>query len=371
MKRLLLMAVLAFAGASQDLYAQNSELQSESFFNTPAPGTLPLRATVELKGGNKIIFEYTNLAQANAMPNLDSLIKTIWASLSPFHDSLAKPLVSRRVDYYATAHDERIRIKEYPQSGSFYSISGTDIAQLKIEQDTLRIKLLTPPPVTTRKGATNDPIPYFVMLVINNITDIGLLSAGELGEAAALFQKDILQHVTAKLTHPALRMDARYNLAAQKRITPETGVSPATGSAFTLGLYAGFGLQYTNGDWAPSMSGGLELKRAVNTNQWRSLALYFDNYFFFSRNAVTGKRLVDVNSFLTARYSFASVSKIDHSRLIFTRSFAVGYLITRKGEWFDKVTVKITLPGISFRNITIEPEFINQYPSLKLTLSLQ
>ncbi len=365
------MVVLALAGATQDIYAQAGQLQSESFFNTPPPGALPLRATVELKGGNKIIFEYTNLSQVYLMPDLDSLIRNIWASLAPFHDSLSKPLVSRRVDYYTTSQDERIRIKEYVQIGAFYSISGTDIAQLKIEQDTLRIKLVTSPPASIRKDATNDPIPYFIMLVINNITDITSLPPGELKDAATLLQKDILTHVTAKLTHPALQMDARYDLAAQKRITPEAGVSPATGSAFTLGFYAGFGLQYTNGNWAPSISGGFELKRAVNTKQWRSLALYFENYFFFTRNAVTGKRLVDANSFLTARYSFASLSKLDHSRLIFTRSFAVGYLVARKGDWFDQVTLKITLPGISYRNITIEPEFINQYPSLKLTLGLQ
>lgn len=371
MKKLICIVVLALAGATQDLHAQVSELQSESFFNTPPPGKLPLRATVELKGGNKIIFEYTNLSQADLMPDLDSLIKTIWAALGPFHDSLAKPLLSRRVDYYTTGHDERIRIKEYAQSGSFYSISGSDIVQLKIEQDTLRIKLLTPPPASVRKGASKEPIPYFIMLVINNITDIEFLPAGELNEAASLLQKDILKHVTAKLTHPALQMDARYDLAAQKRIMPEAGVSPATGSAYMLGFYASVGLQYTNGSWAPSGAGGLVLKRAVNTLQWRSLALYFENYFFFARNAVTGKRPLEANSFLTVRYSFSSLSKIDHARLVFTRSFALGYLVARKGEWFDKVTFKITLPGMSFRNASLEPEFVNQYPSLKLNLYIQ
>ena len=198
MNKAVIVVVLALAGIAQGLYAQENALQSGSLFNVPPPGELSLRSTVDLKGGNKIIFEFTNLAQANTMPDMDSLIKAIWVALAPFRDSLAKPLVSRRIDYYATGSDERIRIIEYPQIGNFYSITGNDIAQLKTEQDTLRIKRLTPPPASGRKEEIKAPIPYFIMLVMNNITDIESLSAGELNAATRLVQEDKEKHVCQK-----------------------------------------------------------------------------------------------------------------------------------------------------------------------------
>jgi hypothetical protein len=53
---------------------------------------------------------------------------------------------------------------------------------------------------------------------------------------------------------------------------------------------------------------------------------------------------------------------------------SIGYLIKRNGNWFEKNTVKFSLPGLQSKNIILEPEFyFNDFfkhfsPSLKLTL---
>ena len=175
----------------------------------------------------------------------------------------------------------------------------------------------------------------------------------------------------AKNTHPALRMDARYNLKEQKRIAPVKGEALATGTGTMLSLYSTFGLQYLYNYWAPSAGAGLQIRRAVDQQHWWSVALYEDLYYFFSRNATTGKRMADGNVFITARYSYSSLLKANGSRLTFSNSAAIGYLVSRKGEWFDKVTFKITFPGVRFGNISIEPEFINLSPSIKLNAHIQ
>lgn len=361
---------LVLAGATQDLYAQTTKSNSERLFNDPPPGELPLRAVIDLKAGNKIIFEFTNLAQVTAVPNTDSLIKAIWTGLGPLHDSLSRPLVSRRVDYYTTGWDERIRITEYPQNGSMYSITGNEILQLKTAQDTLRIKQLTPPPARRRKGDTT-AIPYFIMLVLNNITDIESMPGGELQAATRLMQEDVWKSVYAKNTSPALRMDAWYNLKEQKRIAPAKKTALVTGNGTFLSLYATVGLQYLYDSWIPSVAGGIEVRRMANQWQWWSVSLYVEGYPLFARNVATGKRLVESNTFIGSRYTFGTLSRRDPSRLTISNSVAIGYLVQRNSEFFDKVTFKVTLPGLRFHNVALEPEFINGNASLKLNLFIQ
>lgn len=361
---------LALAGATQDLYAQTTKSNMEALFNTPPPGELPLRAVIDLKAGNKIIFEFTNLAQVAAVPNTDSLVKAIWTALAPFRDSLSKPLVSRRVDYYTTGWDERIRITEYHQNGSMYSITGNEILQLKTAQDTLRIKQLTPPPARRRKGDTT-AIPYFIMLVLNNITDIESLPDGELQAATSLVWEDVRKSGYAKNTNPGLRMDAWYNLKEQKRVAPQKSEGLLTGNGIFLSLYSTFGLQYVYDSWIPSVAGGVEMRRMMNQRKWWSVALYIESYPLFIRNIATRKRSVESNTFICGRYTIGTSSKTDPSRLAISNSVAIGYLVQRNSELFDKVTFKITLPGLRFHNVALEPELINGATSLKLNLFIQ
>lgn len=365
--------MLAIAGM-EPLFAQtvsNPPKISEIIFNTPKPKTLHYNFDFLLPNSNKITLELTDVTQLNALVNVDSLVEKVWLDLQPLKDSLTKPLVNRRVDYNSLLNGPQIRITEYPQSGTTYQYIKDELVQTKIEQDTVRIRLLT----TFKTKADNEirtlGKPYFIMLRLNNITDIALLPAGVLNQAIEMLRKDL--EPALKKNKESRMFYAMYDVAKQKRMTP---VSNSVGSTKRKYIepYLQPALQYIRGSWAPSIGVGLQLLRGYYNGNREVFKLYWEPYFFFTRG-ISNDLLTQRNDFITFKYNTVRARQNNFPDV--GLNFSIGYLVDNRGNWFEPATFKFAVPGLMMRNLNLEPEFVfnkffkNFTPTIKLSLEIE
>ncbi len=371
----LVTSIISHAFAQYDrtanVYATTS---TDWLFNYPAPGKLQTRFEFLLGKGNKMVLELSNISQFPKIENVDSIVRIVWNALQPFRDSLSKPLVNRRIDFVFTPVDKRVRIIEYPQRADIYRIKGDDITQLKVEQDTLRIKLHTPGKeiiysTNEKRQVFNQT--YFIMLLVNNITDVATFSENELSKGMALLKNDLDKNSKLKKNKPSYsRYYAMYDVPNSKKISPSKG-NIAWGRRNEVIPFIPVGVQYVRGSWVPSTGAGVEWK-ATNGNATRYVRLYWEPLFDFSRGA-DKKLTTNVNSFVAFKYTENTKDAVTKN-LIFALNFSIGYLVNRQGELFENNTFKFSLPGFQMKNVLLEPEFVfnnffkNFSPSLKLGL---
>src|SRR5438046_2412293 len=142
MRTRFILLMLALAGAGS-LFAQQIitplvpevRTKTDQFFKTEPVGNTNIKFHFNLPSGNRMLLEFHSIAQLDSLPDIDSLLAAVWKDLQNFEDSLSIPLVNRRVDYMHNINDNKIRILQYHQMGSIYSVRNGDVTQLKIEQD--------------------------------------------------------------------------------------------------------------------------------------------------------------------------------------------------------------------------------------------
>lgn len=386
MKKILIVLLLAAAGKS--LPAQihynfyvNPALTSESLFNTPVPGSLPSHFDFVLPNNNRMIIEVYDIDQLKTLPNLDSLFKKIWADLQPLRDSLTDPLLIRRVDYVATLNDTKIRIKQYTPSGTYFSYKDENLAQLKVDQDTLRFKGFTPNSGFTLPGQQTilRAQAYVVTLLLNNIPDVAKLPAGILQSGLVLLMQDItpfLQQSSKKRNRGAYY--AMYNIQKQQRISPFRPSYLGFHKKHGVEPYVQVGIQYGRGNWMPSVGAGIEYYYNKTSNVKFAVRLLWEPYFFFQRDA-DNKLVTQRNDFVTLKFhnNWKINPGMKGNPIELNENFSFSYLVSRKGDWFEPTTIKFTVPGLQMKNVLLEPEFFfnkffkNFSPSAKLVFYIE
>ncbi|HEX2534837.1 MAG TPA: hypothetical protein VHK69_13925 [Chitinophagaceae bacterium] len=370
--------LLLATGSSRSLFAQTEASSplfrpagTEALFHQPSPGTLPYRYIFLLRNGNRMSLELSHPAQLGLVADPDSLARQAWNDLSRLSDSLGKPLVSRRIDMVIGEGEKKVRMLEYPQRADVFRIKGDDIAQLKTEQDTLRMHLFTDSKSTGSEAGV--PQPYFLQLELNNLSDLSALGPRELEEALQLLREDKApKFEKQKLSIDFSRHAVVYDARQRKRVTAQM-LPPKEGSnrAF-LRPYFQVALQYGRGAWLPSAGAGLEIEHHAYTNSTRQYKLVWEPYFLFGTQ---GEKLATRrNDFLTFKYSYL-VREARRKELLMATQVSLGYLIHRSGTFFERHTFKASVPGLQTKNLLLEPEFFfnglfkNVSPSLKLSLS--
>lgn len=369
---LLFTAALITAAPAQINYLPGNP-PSPNIFNSPLPGSIRYRYHFILPQNNRMILDLYKINFVNQLPDLDSLFKKIWLDLQPMRDSLSDPLKIRKVDYMATMNHTVIGIKQYNPSASYYSYKDDELVQMKVNQDTLRYIgfVEESQPWSQNQNTTLAP-GYTVTLLLNDIADVGKLPKGILASGIELLKKDLATTDNGNNR----KYSGTYDLLQQKRITPlnrpdlrwnKHGVVP----------YAQMSIQYGRGDWMPSAGAGLEYYYDRSQFGQSGVRLIWEPYFFFSRD-LNKKLITERNDFLSLKfyYNWHLVSR-GQSNDQFNLNFSFGYLIRRRGSWFEPNTFKFSLPGFQRKNILIEPEFFfnkffkNFSPSLKLSLFLE
>jgi hypothetical protein len=367
---LLITAAMVIAASAQIDYRPINSLMP-NVFDYPTRGSIRYRYSFILPNNNRMVIDLYKVDYVYQLPDLDSVFKKIWSDLQPLRDSLSDPLKVRRVDYTAPMNDIIIGIKQHDPPTTYYSYKEDELVQMKINQDTIRFLGFAQQHNWTQ-DQNNFAWIYTVTLLLNNISDIEKLPKGILASGIELLKKDLgtTENGTGQ------RYSGTYDLLQQKRITPlnrpelnwkNHGVVP----------YAQMSIQYGRGDWMPSVGAGLEYYYGKSKYGQYGVRLIWEPYFFFSRD-LNKKLVTDRNDFVSLKFysTWQLISKsLENGQ--YNLNFSFGYLISRRGSWFEPNTFKFSLPGFQRKNILVEPEFFfnkffkNFSPSLKLTMFLE
>lgn len=379
MKKLFLF-ILLFAGAANVLPAQDvTTSNSELIFNSPKPGSLFDNFVFYFPKGNRMTLEMNSIHQLKKLPNLDSLARKVYEDLQVFKDSLSKELTTKRIDYVTSKDGAKIRITEHQPASNYYAYKQNEPIQIKVDQDTVRVKLYIKAGYINEKKTTPYSLeaPFcFVTFIVNNISDINNLPDNALDKALHdLLLKDMEKQFKADpMKYESGRYYAAYKVETNERIAPKNFKHVIWGRSAGLDLYVQSGIQYLRGSWIPSAGAGL-IYFQTNTRSFekKSFALFWEPNFVFSRD-VNNSIVVVRNDFLTFKFHQEYKMYGNNPTILRYENASLGYLINRNGNFFEKNTFKFSLPGLQTKNVLLEPEFYfndffkNFSPSLKLTL---
>ena len=376
--------MLAAAGIKATAFSQQiilynnytGQSRSDQIFNGRADGRIRFDFVIE--AGKRFSLEFTHLGQMDSLKNINELLATVWKDIQTVGDSMDKPLVNRRIDYVLGLRDQRLRFQEFQPKGESFVINSSDITQLKLEQDTVRITGFTTGRGYTVYGQENNQgSPYYITLLLNSVTELeGLSKDGRLQSAIDLMKSDVPLRTRSTKFRYFSRYYALYNVTSQRRVSPVPSKRVRSERNQTVIPYAQVGVQYIRGAWAPSAGLGLGINSRVGRSVTKDYRLLWEPYFFFGRDG-ENKLVSSRNDFVTFRYRVESKFTAPARTVEFVQNFSVGYLLGRRGNGFEKYTVKVGLPGLQTKNLLLEPEFVfnkllkNFSPSVKLILDLE
>lgn len=384
MKKGILILLLALSGKGQLLFGQETFMivqpygnQTESIFRGPDRTQFHIVFDFDLSSRNKMTLFLRNIHQLDSIPPLDSLIGGIIRHLEEIRDTIINPLSNYRIDYVVTRTDRKVRIREFPQAGNIYSVRDEEIVQLKVEQDTLNIQLFTMGisyyPYDKRPTA----IPYHMTFLLNNFSDLKHIDRAQLSAVLLQLKTDLAAEKN-KRKGSVTRYYAHYDVETAKKIIPKYGTITGYSrkSLIILPPFVEAGIQYLRGSWVPTVGAGFTLRRRLQMNSIKNYRFLWEPHFFFSRND-KNELDMDRNDFITFKYHIFSRVKIGLKEVEFNQTVSLGYLVHREGDWFERHTIKFSIPGVQMKNVLLEPEFYfndlfkNFSPSLKLSLHLQ
>jgi hypothetical protein len=344
----------------------HAQFSNEMLFNMPAPGKLPINIHLRMGNGIKFTLELMNRAQLDSLGNVDSLLHKVWADLSTVKENISKPYVSRRIDYIASRTNAQFRILEHDAAGSTYNYKEGEVVQTKTGQDTLRISMQNFREVVNNRFSVYRPM--FITITLANVQDITTIQPAILASGLAMIQR--ANKTGSGITYNT-NLSANYDVATQQWLPLSAGNRQANRKALEPDVY--LGIQYVRGAWAPSAAAGLQLIDGNYTGKRNVFKLLWEPHFFFSKDAANAL-VTDRNDFITFRYYHYDKEPSDDYN--YPLNFSVGYLVNRNGNWYEKNTIKFSVPGLQYKVLSLGPEFFfnglfkNFSPSLKLNFNL-
>lgn len=370
MKRLLLSTALIAISLQGKLCAQETPKvklsKTESNFNMD-PERVRNRHWVSLPKDEKMLVELHAPDDYKLISNLDSLLSVFLSDISFYKDSLDGK-GNARIDYAFTlnAGVRKIRFKKYSPDGELFISRQSDIAQLKIEQDTVRIVF---PRWSSRvydkkDGVKNShtDIDAQITFCLNNYADLALL----------LQDKGMLSHIIDSLalgTNPGKRKNVGSFGSTSIAYSPfdtsihsqfyrfrkrnylaenESDIWKATG---TLEINGSVGLGLIRNTLAPMAELGIEVN-----DHWKAIPTKFSflrasvmPYFFFDRTSPTHFAVYD-NWFVNLEFGTHHKGK--------RSSVGIGYLFAEKGGYFQNLTMKTFVSFTVAQRFVVCPEII-------------
>jgi hypothetical protein len=367
MKKTILFFLL-IAGTGNLLHAQLRDLpiRSESIFDNPAPGNANAQFNFYLPGNKRILLEFSHISQVEQMPDLDSLVRIATAMLSPLKDSLKADGMVRRVDIVLTNAIPKIRIISHPEYSNTYTVKDKELMQLKVNDDTIRIIGMSKSrvmwnvvDVNGNKTLQNMMGTFAITIILNNVEDISTIEPDALATCIALLKPNVERFYRRDGPNsPGYQYRASFNMRTGKMFSPFNvsyiPVDHLTGKTGFNGVL-GFSLTAVRGSVVPSMQAGIAYTHANNyfSNSFR---LYLEAQYFFSRDA-DNKLTTDQNTFGVFQLMQTTKRSIGNA-LSFEGNISLGYLLSRKGNWYETNTWRIGLPVLKNKHISIEPQFV-------------
>lgn len=330
------------------------------------------RFWIDLHKGNAMRLEVQFPEDIDQWENIDSILTVFLQDLVPFKDSLNDLLGTYRVDYVIDLKGrKKLRIQQYHEKGSSFLIQevGSEPLALKIEQDTINIILTSPAGVYPKWD--REPRNSRLTLYLNQYKELeGYVSAGLNGRI-----KTLRSNLNSKWVYNK----GVYRLEKDSSVTATSphGVAVSSLGNDYLGTAAAVGLGNYKNFFVPSFGLGVSLhfKRPTISHE---IDIMWEPNFIFQPNA-QGHLQTWRNDFLTVTYVQEKTSRVTllNQLIRLSPSMSLSYLISRKGEYYDKNSFRLAMGGVSFFNggLTIAPclyfnNFFQQTtPAVRMELS--
>jgi hypothetical protein len=358
---------MLLAGISGNLCAQ----PSDKTFEVPDYVIFNRKFTINLDNKNKMEIRLSDIQDLDRLANLDSLLEIFLKDITPLKDSLADDLSAKRIDYITDVQNrKKIRLLQYPATGSSFVVDNGGLAVLRTAQDTIHIiGILANPPKPTDKTNPNSPRYYHFTFYLNHWTEINNYMNGELNSKVQTLQSNL----TGKW--PLIKGTSSHYLQKDNTISAERPRGHAVPGNF-LSAYITINAQNYKNLFVPSFSLGV---RATLTNKDRFFkwqpGLLWEPHFFFSRDA-QGIIKTYRNDFITLIYAQGGTKDRDpRKEFSYSTHFSFGYLVHSSGEYFDENSFRLGAGQVQVLKTIIEPSiyfhdlFKGVTPSIKISQS--
>lgn len=297
---------------------------------------------------------------------MDSILSVFMTDMERLKDSIPHPVFARTIEYSVDAENfKRISISKNGDSKSNFVISNGELSLLKLVQDTIVINGVVPG-LFHRKLFQKEGGPHYFRISFY-LNDLGELK----------IYKNVLAQKFRSLPYD---VKGRWYMAqdGQMHLKNQPSVSAATKAGFTgkagfIAVRPSIDIQNYKSYFDPSVSTGI----AFVTNKdlvHREYIIGHETHFMFSKNA-NGRLDTYLNSFIVLSYGQANIDPYTKKNAGLYPFISFGYLVKRRGEFFNKHTFKLGLAQFNlFGNYTkIEPTiyfhdfFRRMTPSLRIT----
>lgn len=382
----MILFLLATAGFSSHVSAQFYDpayfqlSKTDQLFNVNNTQWLRHKFYFNLSKGNQVVLLLSNKNQLEKLMDLDSLMKDVYDKILLISDSLKNELTNKRIDI-ALAQDgkTRMRFQEFQSKGNSYAFQNGELVALKVEQDTINIigYYRNYRAVRTGKQGIYFSEPYKVVLLLNNITEL----KDYLGKLNPFVQQVKTDWDNYKRWSPKknwnMKLMATYGSTDPKYNMKFKSVS-LSDKMFVVDPFVQISMQNVRNQFGPSVGLGIDLNRFNSYVHEKHFQLFWEPFFFFEKNS-SNKTTLMRNDFISFQYKDIHELKPlrEKQAIRYYQQFSLSYLFHRDGDYFEKNTFRMGLPGFQARNVTLSPEFIfhdlfKQFtPSLKLSLYLE
>ncbi len=354
----------------------NAFAQQEAYAAKPGkifdlePGYFKRRYLIGLGHGNNMQVEVAELNDLEQLKNIDTLLHLFLQDIAIFKDSLTNELSSKRIDYiFDNNGRNKLRIQSFQPTGNSFLLQKGEPASLKLAQDTVYIAGT----IGSEALKSNNPLRWYrIGFFINNIKDISNYSDGILHEKISALIKS--NHEKWK------SVDGRwYVIKGDKEISSEQPAGYIAGYNDYIAITAGAGMQNYKNYFTPSFNVGVTAILHTPLKKY-DISFSWEPFFMFSKNSA-GNLQTFRNDFITISGGFESKNDIKKSHYtanfdIF-QHFSLGYLVKRRGDFFDKNTFRLGTGVINWMEgkIKLEPVlyfhdfFKNSTPGIRLSLN--
>ncbi len=312
----------------------------------PPPNTITRRFLFDLKNGNRMQIELSDVDGLHYFLNIDSLLMVFMHDMEPFKDSLSDELSVKRIDYKIDSSGRKeIRIQRSKPKGDSYVIEKGELAALKLEQDTINIVSIY---IRTRTGGPQHHIALYdyrrVSFFLNRVNELPAFISTGLNNKI----RDLAVNISMPWTHyksGEWHLDRDPSISANR----PRGVSASLNGDFVHPILD-VSIQNYKDYFVPSFGLGLAADFNNETNlvngSFKKYVVGFswEPHFFFQNNQ--GKLETVRNDFLNLEFGFGPKNDIKPKNRNLT-VFWLGYLIKRSGDYFDKNTFRFGVGRIS------------------------
>jgi hypothetical protein len=351
MKKTICLVMLSISIAG-NLCAQ-SKTKTDKAFEVPENIIITRRFYINLGKGNNMEIELSDIIDLKRIANIDSLLEIFLKDITSLKDSLADPLVSKKIDYITDGKGRnKIRIQQSQPNGSAFLVNKEDLSSLRTEQDTINIiGIITNPAKPIQKISLTNPRYYHVSFYLNDMNELRTYMNGILKEKINTIQNDF------KSKWPLVLGSGSHYLKKDKTITADKpfGETPSSIGDF-LALNFTVNVQNYKNYFVPSFSLGSKFTftNRERTFKWEP-GLFWEPHFLFARDN-QNKMHTYRNDFLTLTYGQGGTKDYDPTKdFSFSAVISLGYLIVRNGDYFEKNTFRFGAGKISILKTTIEP----------------